>query len=92
MRPAGRGAPPPLPSLGGLSLHLRSKPVAPTMVNFREAQSDECLICQGPLHVGEYGVLNPAQQLPGMDAVEVFRASWRTASLRCGHRFHRECI
>lgn len=90
MRPARRGAPP-LPSLGGLSLHLQSKPVAPTMVNFRESQQEECLLCSAPLHVGEYGVLNPAD-LVDMDNVDLFRSAWRTSSLRCGHRFHRRCL
>ena len=89
MRPAPRGAP--LPSLSGLCLHLQSKPVAPTMVNFRESQPEECLLCSAPLHVGEYGVLNPSD-LVDMDAVDLFRSAWRTASLRCGHRYHRRCL
>ena len=70
---------------------MQSKPVAPTMVNYGDKYDNTCPICLGPLRVAPYGVGNPAD-LRDIDDVDLFRSSWKTATLRCGHRFHRRCL
>ena len=78
-RPASRGAL--LPGLNGLAAHLQSKPVAPTMVNFGDNYDNTCPICFGPLRVAPFGVGNP-EDLRDIDDVDLFRSSWKTATLR----------